>query len=914
MKPNKLTISAFGPYAGETVVDFTLLGESGLYLITGDTGAGKTTIFDAITFALFGEASGDNRESGMFRSKYADPETPTFVELEFLYGGKTYTVRRNPTYERKKARGEGVTEEKASAALFMPDGRIVTKDREVKNEVEAIIGINRDQFVQISMIAQGDFLKLLLSSTNDRSEIFRKIFGTMKYKTFQERLKNDTFEAKRLWEDNKKELAIHIGNVEGDVEFFKERAEFGEFGGVLEKINEIINIDEKEKTELEKSLGVYEKDREVLSKKLVVLERDKSIRLEIERNEKFISDNSEKLVELRSKYDEEEGKKGENEEISLKIKSVEDSLPKYIYLNEEIKNGEAVEKKILSARSVIEAAQKSLEENEKSIGETKKSLEKLQNIEEKMVALTAKKEQLSAKEKNLKMLEASLLEYRKEAKEYNDNAKEYKKYADLKMKAEQEASRLERAFMDEQAGILALGLEAGAPCPVCGSLHHPNLTPMSENAPTEKDVNEAKAVLEMRRKKMEEFAALATESKGRAYSLKAGLEKIADEVLGRSEFEYIKDRTPAEIEKLAEEKETNDKEIKVINGAIEDKKRLREALENTESAIKMCLANKAETEKNLASLVTEKAAAELRIKAIKNELEFENEEAARKVIVQLKNKKTNMEKALLESKKAYEDKKSSLEEAKTAISTLKGQLANEDGDIEKIAEEKKINEGKTKDIREKLEKVSYRIKNNSSIFMALKDGIAENEKLEKEYADVKSLYDTAAGMVSGKEKIALETYIQAAYLDRITRRASTRLMAMTSGQYELIRKTEGSNFKTQSGLELDVVDHYNGTTRSVKTLSGGESFKAALSLALGISDEIQSSSGGIRLDSMFVDEGFGSLDEESLEGAIRELNKLTEGKRIVGIISHVNELKERIDKKIVVSKAKCGGSTVKIEV
>ena len=914
MRPLNIKISAFGPYAGLTEIDFTKLGKSGLYLITGDTGAGKTTVFDAIVYALYGEASGDNRKGDMFRSKYADTDMPTFVEFKFEYGGKEYTVKRNPEYERKKSRGEGMTTEKADASLIKPCGSVISKTKEVTNEIENIIGINRDQFVQIAMIAQGDFLKLLNSSTEERSKIFRKIFATDNYRRFQDILHRRTSEARVALEKTRDELKIHIKNVSGEADGLKERAEAGEFNGADIAIEELVKTDSDKEAEIKTSLAGLEKKRDAVNSALAEAEREESIERSVAEKTAFIEKNSPMLAVFKAEYDAEEGRKNEKDALKVKIDAIERVMPKYEELNKNIKAGAALKAKRKELSESINAMFKASETKEKELEAVKKEIESLKDIEKTRLELSTEKERLAAKYRQLKSLKDTLDDYLKKAAIYREARDKYEAKADEAKKAAYLAADIEKAFMDEQAGILAKGLEEGTPCPVCGSTHHPCLTALSEKAPSEDDVKKARDNEQKLRETVQELLAKTTEAKGNAATLLDSLKRNAQEVIGSGEFDSIKEKVPFELDKVYEEGKKCAQKLKKADADADRKTELEKNITELDDSIKKLKEEKSEADKELVRADGELKALADRVNVLKDELEFENEDKAKAEIIYLKKNIEVMDKALEEKKKAYEQIKTALEEAEAAITALKGQLKGKKGDASALKEEKIMLEEEISKGKNLLDAVSYRLKNNRGILEHIKDGTERLSEAEKYYADIKALHDTAAGMVSGKEKISLETYIQAAFLDGITARANTRLMNMTSAQYELKRRTEGNDRKTQAGLELDIIDHYNGTIRNVKTLSGGESFKAALALALGISDEIQSSSGGIRLDSMFVDEGFGSLDADSLEKAIGELVKLTDGNRLVGIISHVGELKERIDKKIVVKKAKTGGSSIEIEV
>lgn len=916
MRPLRLTMSAFGPYAGVTEVDFTKLGKSGLYLITGDTGAGKTTIFDAIIYALYGEASGDNRKSDMMRSKYAAADTPTFVELEFMYGGKVYTVRRNPEYERSKSRGEGTTLEKSDASLTMPDGRIVTKTKEVTKEIISVIGIDRDQFVRISMIAQGDFLKMLLSTTAERGEIFRKIFNTEPYRLFQERLRDETAKLKKTCEEKNRDISRLFMDVQGneaEVNAVKDFVATGDYDKALETVQAVLERVSAEKASLTDEIETYEKLRESLGERITVLLRDRKLQENIAENEKFLAENTSAAACLKAEYEAEEAKKDERENIIAGINVIKNTMEKYERLDNISSEIKKLSENIRACEEKAKACEKDIVSAESNIEKLKNEAESLKNAEGERVAAEKDIERLTDELKRLNSLNDTLEVYKSAAKRYSVIKGEYKKSAEKCDNAGTAAMTLERAFMDEQAGLLALSLVPGKPCPVCGSCEHPQITPLSEKAPSEDDVKKAKARYERLREETQRLNADAKEQYGKAVALKTALENAAEGLLGSRDFAYIKENAPEAENKTVALKTEAEKALKDAEKKAERKAAAEKELVLISEKLKKISADKAEAEKRAAEFNASLLAARDREAAVRAELEFESQAAAKGAVKELERKKAAMEKALEDSKSKYENMKAKLEEAKAVSEALKGQLSGSNDDFKGLTDEKNAVESDLKLKRAALDRASLIICADSRIAETAAEEIPALSAEARRYGSVKALYDTASGQVSGKDKISFETYVQTAYLDRITARANTRLMAMTGGQYELVRRKESGEKKAQSGLELDVKDHYNGTKRSVKTLSGGESFKASLALALGISDEIQSSSGGIRLDSMFVDEGFGSLDDRSLDQAVNELVRLGEGNRIVGIISHVNELKDRIDKKIIVTKKKTGGSDITIE-
>ena len=359
------------------------------------------------------------------------------------------------------------------------------------------------------------------------------------------------------------------------------------------------------------------------------------------------------------------------------------------------------------------------------------------------------------------------------------------------------------------------------------------------------------------------------------------------------------------------------KKLEVAKETVAQKQKLEAEIPELEQMQKKLQEEEQERKNQLLVSERDKANAEEQAVKVRGKLEFPEKAEAEQKIKELDKQKKEIDKNLNAAQKAFQDCSQSVEAAKTKKKTLEKQIAgNKETDMEELVQARQEVSGAKKELQKQMEEIRIRYENNLKIRNAIDKQSAKLLELERNWTQVREISDTVNGKIKGgsKEKIKFETYIQTNYFDRIIARANTRFMVMSGGQYELKRQTDTDDRKSQSGLELNVIDHYNGSERSVKTLSGGESFKASLSLALGLSDEIQASAGGIQLDTMFVDEGFGSLDEESLEQAMKALNGLTEGNRLVGIISHVQELKARIEKQIVVTKEKAGGSRVELKI
>lgn len=919
MRPIKLTLSAFGPYAGLTELDMDKLGSQGLYLIAGDTGAGKTTIFDAITFALYGEASGDNREANMFRSKYADPETPTFVELVFLYAGKEYRVTRNPKYERPSKRGTGMVLQDADAELVFPGGRIVTKTRDVTNSIQEIIGIDRSQFTQIAMIAQGDFLKLLFAPTEDRKNIFRQIFKTALYQNLQEKLSEESRRLENEYKMLRSSIQQYVNGVfcqEDNVLCIElDKAKTGNLlaADMVALIEKIIVGDETERHNLNGQLGKIEERLEQVNARLGKVEEIDKARSGLTSAEEKLQEAAPRLKELFSQYEVEKQKQPEADALSDTLTTERNKLPQYDELENTRKALENKRTERHEKESEFSSWVTSFDTESSQLEAAKKELEALKNA-------GVEREKLLGYSKTLLELQGELSKLIKDLEIYNKLTKDLhtakEQYLDATRIAEsryKEYSTKNKSFLDEQAGILASTLKKGSKCPVCGSTEHPEPAIPSPSAPSKAEINAVKEAWEKAQSSAIELSARAGELNGQVELKKTDLITRSSELIGRCQFDEIEAQVEAASAKLAMSLEENDEKIKTEESKVKRTAELNLQIPQIETRINKLSADISDSKSVNAALSQNIQNIEETLEKLYKTLEYESKEKAEQAVTILENKRNQLKQALDMAQKAYADYKAGVDALSGTVEALTAQLKDsEDIDIE--AEKKQQSEltREKNTLTGKITQLSSRLDQNYGALRNVQERGDRLSDVETNWIWVKALSNTANGNLSGKEKIMLETYIQITYFDRILARANTRFMVMSGGQYELKRRIEADNNRSQSGLEMDVIDHYNGTERSIKTLSGGESFKASLSLALGLSDEIQSSSGGIRLDTMFVDEGFGSLDEESLQQAIRALYGLTEGNRLVGIISHVSELKEKIDKQIVVTKEKSGGSRAKI--
>ena len=962
MRPLKLKLSAFGPYKGVTEIDMEKLGERGLYLITGDTGAGKTTIFDAITFALFGEASGENRTAGMLRSKYAEPETPTEVEMCFRYRGQDYTVKRNPEYERPAKRGGGTTIQKADAELWLPDGAVLTKPREVDRKILEILGVNHQQFSQIAMIAQGDFLKLLLADTKERQEIFRKLFETEHYKALQMQILSD---AKRLFvekEDARKAIEHYVQSTTADplspLSVELEHAHQGAMltADVLTLLERIIADDEMRCGQLETEINEANAALEKISGHLTAIGAYQKLQSDRSRTKAQLEEAEPKLDVLQKHYEAEQAQEPERKELERRITVLTEMLPQYAELGTLLQAQATREKEL--EKLISEQAQRTAKQTkgQQQLEAAKRELQTLGSVEAELATKQAAQEANARKQSELRSLQMNYEALSRKQRALKTAQEDLKTAMTRFEEADASYKERNRAFLCEQAGILACSLKPGDTCPVCGHAitEESHLAILSEAAPTEADVQKAQKLSEQLRMEMEEKSRTAMGRKG---EYEASAQHVLQQCAALfGDVKLQKPDAPETTEacegtpQLPSERTATDAPtgtVMVTAAALnEGYQRMRAACADAQAAAGALEA----AVKVLMLQAKRKASFEEQIPAAEQKLEELNEQIrqaeARQIELQAAQKAARDEIEKQQAKLPFPTERearaeisrldglrnqadAALAQAEQALRAEEKTLAELRGSLQKLSEQAKTAEGAQYDAgteraeqtrlaglrqqrRAEADGVIARIETNKAQLTRIKEGAAELSEKERHYAWMSELSNTANGTVAGSEKMTLETYIQTTYFDRILRRANTRLMIMSDAQYELVRRKSADNIKSQSGLELDVLDHYNGTLRSVKTLSGGESFKASLSLALGLSDEISSSVGGIRLDTMFVDEGFGSLDEDSLHAAIQALAELTEGHRLVGIISHVGELKQQIDKQLVVTKDRAGGSQVEV--
>lgn len=908
MRALSLTMTAFGPYENTVKVDFERFGTSGLYLVTGDTGAGKTTIFDAICYALYGEPSGPNRDEKMLRSKYVDEKTHTKVSFCFSVKNKKYLV------ERIIKGGKTGSKE---VQLTTPEGKIYSKSTEVGKAVVDILGLTKEQFTQIAMIAQGEFQKFLLADSNDKKKIFTKIFRTGKFSDFQEAIKNESREAKDVYDACNREIALHKEGIKvaEDKLYDKEVLEQLRFQTdnaqevevFLQKLLEQDRLAQKQvqaqKSQLQALLAQV---------RLQVSEAEKQEKLqeELTKDKNAIQALEKAKIQAELTYQEVKAKEPRKEELKKSNTELEFLFPQYTALEAMQKERADHSQNLQSKQKMQGMAKQDIEKKSKELESLEKEQESLQGSGEMLEKQLAKLDKNKDRSTNLSNLLRHVEDYihRKQSLQEKEEAQRQARLAHQQQ--EERLVEYNRLFLYGTAARLAENLKEGELCPVCGSTHHPQKAIREAHIPSESDLQAAekaeKQAKELWDTKREDYQSLLTSLKEKAVFLVEEAKKQL-QLENIAKIEPVQEDLKIELAKLRQEEQNLEQSIleekkkkarqQVLLSTIPSEKQRLEDLRVQETELQSQIAS-------LHSLLQEK---EKQILELQGKLNPPSkQEAVHKKAVQEAEIK-QIEQALQgaeEQKKALAEEQSRLQ---GKIESLEKQLAGYqtiDLPALQAEQEKLILQEKAVDGDEKI--LFNRIEHNQEKWNKLSILYKERKQKESLYIEYKNLDDTMRGQLSDKEKIDLETFVQLRYFDSIVSRANHHFRKMSNEQYELQRQEEADNKRSKFGLDLQIKDHYKGVLRPVASLSGGESFKASLSLAFGLSEVVQSYAGGIELGTLFVDEGFGTLDEESLRMAMEALLGISAENRIVGIISHVAELKKKIDKQIVITKDKNG--------
>ena len=1035
---------AFGPYGGKEVIDFERFGKGGLFLITGDTGAGKTSIFNAITYALFGEMSG-TREGTSMRSDFAPPSLVTEVRLRFEHGGLIYDLTRRPKQLLPKQRGEGMTEKAADATLAYSDVSL-TGDRAVTNRITEILGIKFDQWEQIVMIAQGQFGKILTASSEERKGILRLLFKTQSLSDFQEAVSK----REKEYADNLKGFGKSVSDAMASANFVKgskEEAEFKRYLGnesyieeAIALLEDVLEVDGTLESELRSKRSSLSDEKESIAKRKVasqeLSENIKGLEAANERLDSLMDRKEEMdgkkedatsirnvLTKLKSPFDSKNGVEGRitnlESEIDECARSLEDSVKelesatlekdqaesrqdeldslkaKAVILNDmkaryqEIND---IERRLSEIDSRLKDLDQSLDDANKDLASVKEEkdacrqyLNKNENEGQNLERLRASKKELERKVGVLTSLKGTLDQYAVESERLEALASEVDAaktdYA-TSVESETDARRL---FMLSQAGILAMDLVDGEPCKVCGSIHHPEKAKPHPDAPSEATLKKLEKASLKNLDILNDRRAEHSKQEGKVKEMfngsvitlgtlvEADVDTI-DDILSVTEGLSLTYRSEmAELNADISASESIVVEVERI------RKLLNEVLDGKETSI---TARIADYNQERSALHGENVTKEKQLANLRNSLEFETLDALVQELSELNLMIMAIEDQIKDAKSYYDEvtnivisNRSKLEEQNKQLNDLKIELVRLDMEFNEGLQELNIDNvvfgsyleraDELEALEEEIKQYDSAIQSESALIENLKGRVEgkeleDIEALDTEYARITEEIEVLDGSIGevtsrkvanglclkklqkcqkdmddhlreynlfkpiaeaalgkGSDKRDFETYVQSKYFENVLVFANKRLSIMSNGRYELKLRGHAINQRSKYGLDLDVLDSYTGKLRPASSLSGGETFKASLSLALGLSDVIQSMSGGIRVDTLFIDEGFGTLDAESMSSAMKVLDQLTtDGTRLVGIISHVADLKERIDRKVIVTNAKqgSGGSTARLEV
>lgn len=927
MKPLKLTMSAFGSYAGKNVIDFTGQ-QQGIFLITGDTGAGKTTIFDAITYALYNQTSGGERNGNMMRSQYAQPEAETYVELEFLYRGQTYRVRRNPDYKITKTLKNGkIREQKVphSVELTLPDGTVFP---EKKNATDAkiieILGLTADQFSQIVMIAQGDFLKLLYTKSDERKMIFSKLFRTDIYWKIQENLRRKSMEMDeriqendRAFEQEKSRIIPLPESEELPLDELVER--------LRERLKDALkeqNLRRANVEELNKKITKYEE----INKLFVSLEKIRQTGKELEARQ---VESKERRQQIENALKADKVLVAEQQNLRQQ-QAVEQSVQAIAKMEETLTNDQEMFETLKTQLQEVEAEQKreaaDIQKKMLALEQSFPSYEALQNARsEEQQAKKVWEDLGKTSEESFHKKEAGIAALKEQQKQQEQVVEQTKKnWEQTSLSASESAKHYEHmyeAFLKEQAGILAENLSAGCPCPVCGSTVHPDPAKLSDHAVTELEVEQAKKTRAAAEEKRDlAYAAFEAEKTEKQKLAQAVEKEEADFVLAQTiakqqrkeaEQNYVSLQKTAEqireklvYPSLAEAKKQYAAMQKALEAAEQEIERKRQKVSELAEAMNTLKGQKLAEEENQKTAKKLAAKTEKEYAKLLEKSGFVSEETYHLAILPERSRsKLEREEKEYESQCLRQQSEQKLLEKQVSGKTYT--------DTTELNEQLKAEKQALKEAEKTYMELHTAYENDRSVLQNCAVYLEKGKNLESEDQVIKSLSKTANGRLSGSAKIDFETYIQRQYFKQIIHEANKRLLTMSNHQFILKLKEEANTGrKTNEGLDLSVYSLVTDSERDVKTLSGGESFLAALAMALGLSDIVERSAGAIHPDMMFIDEGFGSLDAQSRQQAIEVLAELAGDSRMVGIISHVTELKEQIDRKLVVSRTDKGSRAV----
>ncbi len=904
MKPVHLILEGFGPFAGTETIDFT--GLDGLFLITGDTGAGKTTIFDGIAYALYGETSGENRSVDTIRSQYASIETPTRVELIFEEHGKKYKIERSPRYTRMRRNGKGTTQELPKAALTLPTGEVIVKQEAVNRKVEEILGLNFRQYKQVAMIAQGEFRDLLLAGSDERGDIFRKVFHTEDCQYLQNRLKEIASASREKAENCKREILAQLQTVR----LTGERADA--LAEILRKDDvygaaQILPMIEEEIAEGSSRIAVLQTEETQTEARLQDVQKlldgwkaftEAANRLDAQK--RTMAGQEEKLQGARAVLKEAEHSRERIEECRRQVQELDHRIAARQAADIALTKRQRAEQDKIKAENTLVIRRKAIETLQGKRDSLWAAIQAEETLPREKADIMAAIEVQTARLKQVKDAADCLEAGKTTHTQYNVQYQLYQENENRLLQAQTAYNEAQTVWYHAQAGILAENLQDGQPCPVCGAVHHPVLAHRDPAAPTEQELKALQKAYQNLEKKRSETAQDMS-------ALKARLEALRDQFASYG-FKQEEIDTEAEQKRLdalnldrrkIEKRETalaaNRKAYEQIETDLETARKSAEEAQKAASDAAVVFAQLDSEYKTQAAL-----GGDVTVDALRKDQSGLRQEA--------ETLQQNLDKAEADERMLTEEQKQGQGVLETLQSDLDAKakvMEGQSSEAELTQEKAALTSGR-QSVRERANDETARVQQNTAALDRCRGSLVRLDAANKVYADDLNLSRIANGDSAGKVKLAFEQYIQAFYFERILDYANARLTGISGGRYTLLRQTEGQNRRSAAGLDIEVLDHFTGKKRPASTLSGGESFLASLSLALGLSDVITAFAGGVEVDAIFIDEGFGSLDKSALEQVIGALDKLSDGSRMVGVISHVEELATAIPRQIRVQKTRQG--------
>lgn len=904
MRPVLLKMTAFGPYQETVEVDFARFGASGLYLVTGDTGAGKTTIFDAICFALYGEPSGDTRKADMLRSKYVDNRTRTLVEFHFVLKDKQYCILRSIRG------GKSALKE---AELRLPEGGVVTRISEVTRRVEELLGLSREQFTKIAMIAQGEFLKFLLASSEERKSIFSRIFRTEKFTLLQERVFEKAREARRRYEDCGREIAFHLSSIKLEKDDVQAAALFSQTEQDEEALAHSFAFLMSRNQSDEEALGSEMQSRKALDSRRDLRKGElQSAEEQQKRRQTLGMKQSEQaglqaaLTEAKAAQELAEAQRPNLVRLQQEQAALQARLPQYEALESKQKTSKTLKGNLEECRAQLQKQQSLSAQRKQQLLALKEERKALQGAAEQLAKLEASEERGQLRVDVLEALKKDILHYRQDKQRREALQGEERRAHEDYAQALDRHTALRRCYLDASAGRLARELKDGEPCLVCGSIHHPRKAVLDAQIPSDQDLEQAQQQEEKAKRLHDGLREKLSQQSGALHTLAGQLQKQAKEHL---QVEAIQDiaalgrQVEEEIARCLQALQNIRKSIENERKNVQRAQTLDEEIPQNEAQESVQQQEISRLEQEIAALTAQEESLHSQIQELSAQLNPPTRTMATARMEQLRREQEQLERCLEQVAEQTNAVQNRLFGIQGEIQTLQSQIQTEKNvDTEAVRAELITLDAQREQAEQRILLLQSRLESNRRIAQELGKLRLQRRELEQVYSNINMLSKTLSGQVSDRGKLDIETYVQISYFDHIVRRANEHLQRLSNGQYELLRRTTDKNKMSKIGLDLDVKDYYNGESRDVRTLSGGESFQASLSLAFGLSEVVQSYAGGIELGTLFVDEGFGTLDEESLKAAMEALLSISAENRLVGIISHVAELKQRIDKQIIVSK------------